>query len=150
MVVSTLQLAHSLHVLPLHVLPGGDVVHAHKHWPCAMCAALVAERIDSIGARDQHYVPWILPKVLLEVQCLPLGPIRRVTQHPIFFWIIFFSFFFLLLPFRMPAHELSLLRVREITLQTRNDQKVPHHFLGAFRLVVSTGAALRTYGRLRV
>src|ERR1041385_1243854 len=44
--------------------PRGDVVHAHKHWPGAMCAALVAERID--------YVPWILPKVLLEVQRLPL------------------------------------------------------------------------------
>src|SRR3954468_8398936 len=34
----------------------GDVVHSHKHWPGAMCAALVAERIDSIGARDQHYI----------------------------------------------------------------------------------------------
>src|SRR3954466_14660468 len=85
---------------------GGDVVHAHKHWPGAMCAALVAERIDSIGARDQHDVPWILPKVLFKVQRHPLGPIRRVTQHDVFIWIIFFSFFFLLFPFRMPTHEL--------------------------------------------
>src|SRR3954462_5831653 len=93
-----------------------------------MCAALVAERIDSIGARDQHDVPWILPKV----QRLPLGPMRRVTQRDVFIWIIFFSFFFLLLPFRMPTHELSLLRVREITLQRRSDRKIPHRFLGAF------------------
>src|SRR3954469_8394258 len=67
----------------------GDVVNAHKHWPVSMCVALVTERIDSIGARDQHDVPWILPKVLFKVQCLPLGPIRRVTQHDVFIWIIF-------------------------------------------------------------
>src|SRR4051812_21525987 len=67
----------------------GVVVHAHKHYPGAMCAALVAERIDSIGARGQHDVPWILPKVLFKVQRLPLGPIRRVTQHYVFIWIIF-------------------------------------------------------------
>src|ERR1041385_7656710 len=115
-----------------------------------MSASLVAERINSIGACDKHYVPWILPKVLFEVQRLPLGPIRRVTQHPVFFQIIFFSFFLLLLPFCMPAHELSLLRVREITLQTRNDRKLPQRFLRSFLLLVSTGAALRTYGRLLV
>src|SRR3954464_4972812 len=106
-----------------------------------LCVLLwLPKGFDSIGARDQHYVPWILPKVLLEVQCLPLGPISRVTQHPIFFWIIFFSFFLLLHPFRMPAHDLSLPRVREITLQTRNDRKVPHHFLRSFLLLVSTCA----------
>src|SRR3954464_15926448 len=116
-----------------------------------MSVALVSERIDSIGARDQHDVPWILPKVLFKIQRLPLGPIRRVTQHPVFLWIIFFNFFLLLLPFRMPTHELSLLRVRKMTLQTRNDRKIPHRFFRSFLvLLVSTDAALRTYGRLRV
>src|SRR3954470_15388823 len=105
-----------------------------------MCAALVAERIYSIGARDQHDVPWILPKVLFKVQRLPLGPIRRVTQHHLFIWIIFFSFFFLLLPFRMPMHELRLLRVCEITLKTRSDRKIPHLFRSFLVLLVSTDA----------
>src|SRR3954462_14372815 len=86
----------------------------------------------SLDARDQHDVPWILPKVLFKVQRLPLDPIRRVTQHHVFIWIIFFSFFFLLLPSRMPTRELRLLRVREIMLQTRSDRKIPQHFLGAF------------------
>src|SRR3954463_10190062 len=55
---------------------------------CYVCCS-IAERIDSIGAHDQHDVPWILPKVLFKVQRLPLGPIRRVTQHDVFIWIIF-------------------------------------------------------------
>src|SRR3954463_16232027 len=116
-----------------------------------MCAALVAERIYSIGARDQHDVPWILPKVLFKVQRLPLGPIRRVTQHQSLYLDHFFSFFFLLLPFRMPTHLISLLRVCEITLQTRSDRKIPHRFCRSFLvLLVSTDAALQAYGRLRV
>ena len=48
-----------------------------------MCASLAAKRIDSIGARAQHDVPWIVPKV---VQRLPLARILRVTQHLVFFY----------------------------------------------------------------
>ena len=47
-----------------------------------MCASLAAKQIDSIGARTQHDVPWILPKFwVFEVQRLPLARILRVTQH---------------------------------------------------------------------
>ena len=47
-----------------------------------MCASLAAKRIDSIGARAQHDVPWIVPKIwVFEVQRLPLAPILRVTRH---------------------------------------------------------------------
>ena len=39
-----------------------------------MCASLAAKRIDSIGARAHHDVPWILPKFwVFEVQRLPLA-----------------------------------------------------------------------------
>ena len=51
-----------------------------------MCASLAAKRIDSIGARAQQDVPWILPKFwVFEVQRLPLACILRVTQHLVFF-----------------------------------------------------------------
>ena len=47
-----------------------------------MCASLAAKRNDSIGARAQHNVPWIIPKFwVFEVQRLPLARILRVTQH---------------------------------------------------------------------
>ena len=120
-----------------------------------MCAALAAKRIDSIGARTQHDVPWIVPKFwVFEVQRFPLARIRRVTQHLVFFIylrIISVIFSLLLLPIRVPMQELCLLRVREIPLQTRSDQKVPHHFSRSFLpLLVSSDAAHRTYGRLRV
>ena len=144
-----------MNVLPLHAQPGGKVVHPHKHRPGAMCASLAAKRIDSIGARAQHDVPWIVPKFwVFEVQRLPLARILRVTQHLVFFIylrIICVIFSLLLLPIRVPTQELCYLRVREIPLQTRSDRKVPHHFSRSFLpLLVSSDAAHRTYGRLRV
>src|SRR3954463_6798494 len=51
-----------------------------------MCASLAAKWIDSIGARAQHDVPWILPKFwVFEVQRLSLARILRGTQHLVFF-----------------------------------------------------------------
>ena len=65
--------------------------------------------------------------------------------------IICVIFSLLLLPIRVPTQELCYLRVREIPLQTRSDRKVPHHFSRSFLpLLVSSDAAHRTYGRLRV
>src|SRR3954471_22533063 len=53
-----------------------------------MCASLAAKRIDSIGARAQHDVPWIVPKFwAFEVQRLPLACILRLTQHLVFLFI---------------------------------------------------------------
>ena len=75
-----------------------------------MCASLAAKRIDSIGARTQHDVPWILPKFwVFEVQRLPLARILWVTQHLVFFIylrIISVIFSLLLVPIRMPAQEI--------------------------------------------
>ena len=53
-----------------------------------MCASLAAKRIDSIGARAQHDVPWILPKFwVFEVQRLPLTRILRVTPASCLFYL---------------------------------------------------------------
>jgi hypothetical protein len=47
-----------------------------------MGAALAAKRIESIDAHTQPDIPWIVPKFwVLDVQCLPLASIYRVSQY---------------------------------------------------------------------
>ena len=101
----------------LHAQPGREVVWPNKHWLGAMRADLAAERIESIGANAQPEVPWLLTElfVVFEVQRLPLASVRRVPQH----FLLFRNFVFWPLSFRVTAHELCFLRVREIPLQTR-------------------------------
>ena len=133
----------------------GGRLYIHTNTGQVLCVLLAAKRIDSISARAQHDVPWIVPKFwVFEVQRLPLARILRVTQHLVFFiyfWIISVIFLLLLLPIRVPTQELCYLRVCEIPRQTRSDRKVPHLFSRSFLpLLVSSDTAHRTYGRLRV
>ena len=80
-----------------------------------MVGVLVAKRIHAIGTRAEHDVPCITFKIPIEaVQRSPLASILHVSQLRIISIVG-------LVPLRMPRHELCLLRIYGITLETGSD-----------------------------
>src|SRR4051812_34133895 len=80
-------------------------------------------------------------KSMFGIQRSPLASIHKVSHLRIISIIGN-------LPDRVPANELCFLRIYEITLQTRNDRKVPYNFLRRFLsgLLVSISIAHWTTG----
>ena len=59
----------------LRAQPRGKVVRPYKHWPGAMRATLVAERIESIGAHTEPDVPCVASEIGDGIQLLPLASV---------------------------------------------------------------------------
>ena len=93
----------------------GEVVHPYKHGPCAMVGVLVAKRIHAISTHATHDVPCIICEIsIFGIECSPLASIREVSRLQIISVVG-------LHPLRVLAHELCLLRIYEIKLQTESD-----------------------------
>ena len=66
----------------LRAQPRGKVVRSYKHWPGAMRATLVAERIESIGAHTEPVGP-VGTRVPMDLSVI--GPVRmgmRISLSP--------------------------------------------------------------------
>ena len=68
-------------VLPLHAQPRRKVIDTQIHWPGAMTAAHVSERVHSIRAQSKPYVSWFPPKILkFSINISPLDGISRMSK----------------------------------------------------------------------